>query len=92
MDKVIISEKHLDKKSLIGDEDEEIIQEVIEEGDDAKGKGKGAKIRVKRIIRKGTNLIERIVEKEDDGKGNVIENIIKEEYIIGGKERKRRER
>jgi len=88
INEIIISEKHLDKKSLIGDEDEEIIQEVIEEGDDAKGKGKGAKIRVKRIIRKGTNLIERIVEKEDDGKGNVIENIIKEEYIIGGKDGK----
>ena len=85
---IIISEKHLDKKFLIGDEDEEIIQEVIEEGDDVKGKGKGVKIRVKRIIRKGTNLLERIVEREEDGKGNVIENIIKEQYIIGGKDGK----
>ena len=85
-EKIISQKKDIDHSKP--EDDSELIQEIVLlEDDEAKKqpKGKGVKIRVKKIVRKGNKVIEQIVERDASKKGDDDDDIIiGEEYILLG--------
>ena len=83
---IIRKEEHIQdeeiksENKIIPEPEEEIIQEMELGTVDGKWKRKDTKIKVKKIIKRGNDLIEKMVERDDEGK----EKTIKEEYIIEG--------
>ena len=79
---IIISQ---DKLPLENKGDYEVIQEIVLDSEEGESipKGKGKKIRIKKIIRKGNDIMEQIVDREADKKDNDEDDyIIREEYVI----------
>ena len=85
-EKIISQKKNIDHSKP--EDDSELIQEIVlleDDGAKKQPKGKGAKIKVKKIIRKGNNLIEQIAERDASKKGDDDDDeIIGEEYILLG--------
>ena len=73
-------EKEKDEDSKLEQDQEELIEEIIIQGN-GKDKGRNKNIKLQKLIKRGNTLIQQVVERNNDAKGKDREKIIEEESI-----------